>query len=280
MVIILVFFHSLERDFDSTVFFVGCDIALAAALIFQLICVLPKVLRERQRSTAHGEAAAWIARSVKMWFSALVDTTSQHLEVVVIGLVLGPSIAALYFVITRVTNVFAMISASFAAYAVRKISILFYSNATSELQNVLRFLAILSTSVVAGSVVVVLIFGQQLLWIFGAGYVIAYPALVVMTTGAALNALAGPAQHLLLLTGNEGAYPRIMAAGLAVRFVLIVALGPVMGLMGAAIAWSVSAAAIAFGLTIASRRLVGLDPSSLSIFAQLVPQRSIVTGVQ
>jgi O-antigen/teichoic acid export membrane protein len=80
-----------------------------------------------------------------------------------------------------------------------------------------------------------------------------------------MAAITGPAAYLLLLTGNEGAYPRILAYGLLSRLVLIAILGPWLGLMGAAIAWSVSAAGMALALIIACRRRVGIDPSILSV---------------
>ena len=48
---------------------------------------------------------------------------------------------------------------------------------------------------------------------------------------------------------------------LFVRIVLIAVLGPSFGLMGAVVAWSISAVIMTLALIIACRRLVGLDPS-------------------
>jgi len=219
-----------------------------------------------------------IARSFKMWLSALMDMTSQYLEVLVVGLVLGPTAAGFYFVATRITNVFAMISGSITIYATSQISGLFHANAKDELQTILRSLAVISTIVVAVTVAVILLAGQLLLSLFGIAYVAAYPVLIVLAVGASIVTLAGPAAYLLLLTGNEGAYPRIMACGLTLRFALIAILGPLFGLMGAAIAWSISAVVIALTLVIASRRLVGLDPSPSSAFARAARPIVPLTG--
>jgi O-antigen/teichoic acid export membrane protein len=52
-----------------------------------------------------------------------------------------------------------------------------------------------------------------------------------------------------------------MAAGLCARFLLIAALAPSFGLMGAAIAWSISAAGLSLALVLACYRLVRIDPS-------------------
>ena len=116
-----------------------------------------------------------------------------------------------------------------------------------------------------GAFLVIAFGGKLLLWIFGAVYVSAYPALIVLAAGASIGALAGPAAYVLLLTGHEGAYPRIMACGLLVRLVLIAVLGPWLGLMGAAIAWSVSTIGVRSALIIACRQRIGLDPSLLGV---------------
>ncbi|MEA2934637.1 MAG: hypothetical protein QOD74_1283, partial [Variibacter sp.] len=162
---------------------------------------------------------------------------------------------------TRITNVFAMIAGSITAYATSQISGLFHNDAKRELQNILRSLAIISAMLAACAFVVILLAGKLLLWTFGAVYVSAYPELIVLALGASITALTGPAAYLLLLTGNEGVYPRIMSVGLFARFVLIAILGPWLGLMGAVIAWSLSAAGMSLALILACRRLVQLDPS-------------------
>jgi O-antigen/teichoic acid export membrane protein len=130
-----------------------------------------------------------------------------------------------------------------------------------------RSLAAIGATLAAGTFVIVVVGGKLLLWTFGAAYVSAYPALLVLAVGGACMALAGPTAYLLLLTGQESTYPRIMMAGLAVRFTLIAVLAPTFGLIGVAVAWSISAAGLAFALVLACRRLVGIDPSILSTIA-------------
>src|SRR5262249_50295685 len=126
---------------------------------------------------------------------------------------------------------------------------------------------------------IILLGGKLLLWVFGAAYVSAYPALIVLTLGASVSALAGPAGYVLLMTGNEGIYPRIMAGGLVLRFALIAILGPLFGLMGAVVAWSISAVAIAVALTIACRFFVGLDPSLNSVLRRGLPTPTLTENI-
>jgi O-antigen/teichoic acid export membrane protein len=257
--------------FGATEFFLCAAAALSAAVLFQFARVLPVIPAAVRQAKPERDVRAWARRSFNMWLSALLDTTGQYLEVVVVGLFLGPVGAALFFVATRITNVFAMISGSTSVYAMPQISGLFYRNSHRELQRILRSLAIIGAVLVAPALAVIIVGGKWLLWAFGPSYVSAYPALVVLAIGAAVGALVGPAAHVLLLTGHERVYPRIMAAGLTLRFLLIAVLGPTFGSIGAAVAWSATTVLMAAALVIACRRMVGLDPSLSLAFARPPP---------
>ena len=236
----------LQTPFTTVEFFVSAAVAIALSIVLQQVLVarvLPRAVTAANPNTtapagSRARSACGCRRS---------STPSQYLEVIAIGLFLGPTVAAFYFVATRITNVFAMISGSITAYATSQISALFHRDAKDELQAILRSLAIISAILAAGAFLVIAFGGKLLLWIFGPVYLSAYPALLVLTAGASIGALAGPASYLLLLTGNEGVFPRIMACGLLARLVLIAVLGPWLGLMGAAIAWSISTIGVALG---------------------------------
>jgi O-antigen/teichoic acid export membrane protein len=261
VVLSLLAYHALDIDFGAAGFLGTLAVAIFIAITLQLFWVAPSIPIEVKRAQPAYDVPAWIPRSFKMWISALLDTTGQYLEVVIVGLILGPAAAGVYFVATRITNVFAMITGGVAVYATSQISALFYSSGKAELQSMLRALSIIGAILNGTALLVIIVAGKLLLWAFGGIYVSAYPALIVLAIGASIGALVGPAAHVLLLTGHEGTYPRIMAAVLLVRFALIAALGPSFGLMGAVVAWTISAVILTLALVIACRRLVGLDPS-------------------
>ena len=248
-------------DFTATEFFVAAAASLMVSLLLQIGLVARMLPEAVKRARPETDVAAWASRSFSMWVAAMLETTSQYAEVIAIGFFLGPAAAAYYFAATRITNVFAMIAASMTSYATTQISNLFHTEARGKLQGILRSLAIISAALAGGAFLVIVVAGKLLLWAFGAVYVAAYPAMVILALGASATAFTGPASYLLMLTGNERAYPRIMACALVVRFILIAALGSWFGLMGAAVAWSLSAVGMALALVIACRRLVRLDPS-------------------
>ena len=247
--------------FGAIEFFVVAAAGLVLGIVVQIVKVAPFIPEAVKQTRPQRDLRAWIPCSLRMWLSNLVEVITQYLEVVIIGLVLGPSTAAFFFVATRITTVFAVMSAGITMYATSVISALYYSGAKAELQKILHSLALVNAILAIGMLSAIIVAGKLMLWFFGAEYVSAYWSLVVLAVGAAVSAVAGPAGNIMVLTGREGVYPVIMAVGLGFRFLLFVILGPAYGLLGVAFAWSISAVAMAVALTVACRRLVGLDPS-------------------
>ncbi|HEY1363635.1 MAG TPA: lipopolysaccharide biosynthesis protein [Xanthobacteraceae bacterium] len=260
-VAVICFYWWRGLEFGATQFFSICAIALSLAItvqVWQIWSCLPASVRHAR---PEHQRLAWSVRSFKMWIAVLLDVASQYLEVVFVGFVLGPGSAAFYFVITRITSIFAMISAGVSIYASSRISALYYSSARPELQQVLRALAIINLIVSGCALLIIIVAGKVLLWFFGPGYVSAYEYLMVMGLGAAAGTLAGPARHVLLLTGHEGVYAAIMGPALVVRMLLITVLGLMFGLGGTVVGWSLSTVLMTVALIVGSRRLVGVDPS-------------------
>jgi O-antigen/teichoic acid export membrane protein len=265
VLVAVIAFDFSDKEFGLDEFFPVAAAATIAAIAFQAWLVFPHIPPAIRRARPQTDLAQWIPRSIKMWLSALLDASGQYLEIILIGLVLGPRLAAFYFALTKITSFFAMVSGGGSIYATSRISSLYYAGNKESLQEMLRALALINGAFVACGLCAIFLAGQLLLAAFGPAYTYTYPALLLLSVGAAVGALAGPSQHLLLLTGHEGVYPRIMAIGLAVRFALIVVLGPIFGLQGVVAAWSFSAVVISLSLIFVCRRRLHLDPSLLSI---------------
>jgi O-antigen/teichoic acid export membrane protein len=240
----------LQTPFTTIEFFVSAAVAIALSIVLQQSWSRVPAAAVTAAKSEY-DSAGWIPRSFRMWLSAILDTSSQYLEVIAIGLFSDRAVAAFYFVATRITNVFAMISGSITAMRLRR-SATCSTAAKDELQAILRSLAIISAILAAGAFLVIAFGGKLLLWTFGPVYLSAYPALLVLTAGASIGALAGPplpaAAHR-----KRRCVPRILACGLLARLALIALLGPWLGLIGAAIAWSVSTIGVASVLVIACR---------------------------
>jgi O-antigen/teichoic acid export membrane protein len=97
---------------------------------------------------------------------------------------------------------------------------------------------------------------------------------MALSIGTATAALGGPLTHLLLLTGRESTYIRVLAVGTLARYAGIVCFGWFAGLAGAAIANAVAMVLVTLVLTVLCRRLVGVDPSILVLASPLAGEVS------
>ena len=93
---------------------------------------------------------------------------------------------------------------------------------------------------------------------------------------AAVAALGGPAMYVLLLTGHEALYSRVVVIGLVLRVVALVVLAPRFGAIAAAFSWSACLIGTTIALNAVCRRYVGIDPSVITL---LNPANALMTPV-
>jgi O-antigen/teichoic acid export membrane protein len=112
---------------------------------------------------------------------------------------------------------------------------------------------------------VIFVGGDLLLMIFGESYADQHGILMVLSIGAAVAALGGPAMYVLLLTGHEAWYSRVVVIGLVLRVAALVVLAPRFGAIAAAVSWSTCLIGTTIALNVVCRRFVGVDPSVVAL---------------
>jgi O-antigen/teichoic acid export membrane protein len=231
----------------------------------QFVGILRSLPPETRRIAAAADVKVWAQRSLPMWAAAFLDASSQYLEVILIGLLLNPVAAGGYFVAARLANVFAMIAGGMANYSATTIASLFARGHRPELQQSLRMVSLTVVGLVAAGLLVVFLGGHFLLMIFGASYADQHAILVLLSAGTAVAALGGPAMYVLLLTGHESLYSKVVVVVLVLRVLALFVFTPTYGAIAAALAWSASLIVTTVALNLVCRRLVGIDPSVMSL---------------
>jgi O-antigen/teichoic acid export membrane protein len=89
---------------------------------------------------------------------------------------------------------------------------------------------------------VLLIFGRQILELFGEGFSAGYPVLAILVCGQLVNALAGPVGYLMSMTGHQNKAAAIVGFSACLNLALNGLLIPLWGMLGAAIATALSTA--------------------------------------
>jgi O-antigen/teichoic acid export membrane protein len=251
----------------STVFFLfaaGAGLAMALHFVFlrrKIRSLYPKFALVRPRYLV----AEWRARSFKLWISNGLEAANQYLDVLIIGYLMSPAVAGAYFVTTRLANVFATASDTMHMFSTRHIPDLYYRGEGKQLNGLLNSVAAITLAVIAIGMVVILVGGKFFLMVFNEAYVPYYPALALLCVGTAAMAAAGPTGSILMLTGHEGRYLRIIALTVLIRAAGFFALIPSFGIMGAVSATTISFVFMTAMLRHTSKALTGLDGSVLRL---------------
>jgi O-antigen/teichoic acid export membrane protein len=118
---------------------------------------------------------------------------------------------------------------------------------------------------------VVIMFARPLMRIFGPGFEAGWPILVIGTLGQLVNCGVGSVGYLLLMSGNEKRLIRVQTAIAAVMVVLSIALVPLWGMVGAAVAAALTNVGINVWNLLQVRAALQLSPYNRSYLHLLPP---------
>jgi O-antigen/teichoic acid export membrane protein len=118
--------------------------------------------------------------------------------------------------------------------------------------------------------VVVIVFARPLMRIFGRDFEAGWPILIIGTLGQLVNCGVGSVGYLLLMSGNEKRLIKVQVVMAVVMIVLNIALVPVLGGVGAAIAAAATNVGINLWNLLEVRKALGLSPYNRS-YIRLVP---------
>lgn len=239
---------------------------ISLAALLQATAVLRRLPRDFWQGRPVPPSQEWPQRCRRIWAGGILEASSQHLDTVIVGLVLSPGAAGVYFLAMRLASVFLMIGDALVLYTSKMIPELYYQGKQREIARLLGRTSALAGTLVLAGLAVVVPGGDRILFMFGATFAEHHDILLILCLGTAATTLAGPAPSLLILTGNEGTYAVAVAAGLALRFLVFAVLAWAAALWGAAIATALGLLGLAILLNVISRRRIGIDPSVVGMF--------------
>lgn len=247
----------------STIFFLFAAGGLAAVILHVLLLrwKIAALYPDFSSVAPRYEKAEWRERSFKLWISNGLESANQYLDVLIIGYLMSPAMAGAYYVTTRLANAFATASDTMHMFSTRHIPDLYYRGEMKQLNSLLNSVAGITLLVIVGGLVVLIGGGRFFLSIFNEAYVPYYPALALLCVGTAALAAAGPSGSILMLTGHEGRYLKIITFTVLLRAVGFFVLIPPFGIMGAVSATTISFVVMTALLRHSSESLTGLDGS-------------------
>lgn len=229
-----------------------CALGLAAALQRQ-------VQRDLTQDSQHAyRTSEWMSTSMQM--TAIVGLTylQGRTGVIVSGLLLDAQRAGTYAAIERVSDVALLGLTSVNMLAAPRFAALHAQGRLVDLQRYARLAALGASGFMFATVVPLVLFGKQILCVFGDEFASGYPALVVLLAGVAVNALCGSVGYLLNMTGYQRDTAKIACSSLCLNLILSAALIPKYGIIGTSIAFAISMAWWNVVMLLVVRRRLGI----------------------
>lgn len=179
-------------------------------------------------------------------------------DILMVGWFRGPGDAGLYTIATRAAELttLALIAANYVTAPA--FSRQYRNEDRSTLQQTYTHGARIAASGAAVVAVVLLIFGKNILAIFGPEFVADYAAMITLTLAQVFNACVGGAGTLLLMAGYRREVIFAVSVGCAVNIALNLVLIPRYGNIGAASATAVSIVVWNIVFVIQMRRRTGI----------------------
>lgn len=222
--------------------------------------VLPKAV---EAAEAEYQTALWIRTAIPLFLITAAQMILAQTDILMLGAMRSTTDAGIYAVASQLATLitFAIMAAN--TIVAPMIASLHAQGRREELQRVLT-LSARGVLLYAIPVVLVLAFGGRfILRLYGATFIEGYPAILILSAGQLTIAVCGSVGFLLTMTGHEGIATRAIGMSALLNLVLNLALIPRFGMVGAAIATTISTAMRSLVLSRHVRRLLGYDATAL-----------------
>ena len=180
------------------------------------------------------------ARSYPMALSAIAYFIMQSVDIIILTAYEGFESIAYYSVAVKLATVTALALMSVNIVVAPKIAEIYSTNDFEKLNKLIndsaRIIFIISTPVL----IILFVFSDFMLGLFGANYVLARDALLLLLCGQFFSSLCGPGAIYLNMTGKQKKLNTILILGLGINVVLNLMLIPIYGIEGAAAATLIS----------------------------------------
>lgn len=220
--------HAIKAHF----FAVSALAVLAFVIVFQNF----------KKMTLHTVSDTWsfMRESFPMFISTTIMVFLGWIDSFVLGIYVSDSEIGVYNVAIKIA-----LGASFAMEAINsglapKVARLYFDKKEKELQEIVSFSTVLNFGVTVGIVLLIIIFNQFLLGLFGEEFKSGAAVLLILCLVHLLNSFMGSAAIIMQMTGYQKQYQNIAVAALVINLGLNFLLVPRFGNIGAALATAIS----------------------------------------
>ncbi|WP_417687643.1 lipopolysaccharide biosynthesis protein [Roseibium sp.] len=237
--------------FDAAVAAVAATWIVA---LYQLLALNRRLRSAVPRGKRTMDVPTWLLISLPM---LLVEGFLQLIvsaDVIMVSFWHSPDEVAVYFAASKTLALVHFVYFAVRAASAHRFASFIHSDDHDGLANYVHRASRWTFWLSLGTGLALLVVAPLLLSLFGEGFSSGYPILAVLLVGALMRAAVGPADALLSMSGHQKICAGIYGATFAMNVGLNLMLIPAFGLLGAAIATSISIAFEASSLAFAAWR--------------------------
>ncbi len=207
------------------------------------------------------ERRVWIRAALPLLLVSGFVVVIEQTDIVIVGAILGDRAAGLYGAAAKTSSLVGLILVSVNAVGAPMFSVLFAQNRHHDLQ---RLVSAIAAWVFWPSLMLSIVLAAcapLVLTLFGPAFGSAEWQLRILLVGQIVNAGAGSVGWLILLSGRQNVAARIYGLVAFVHLVLLAVLTPVFGMVGAAVATTLTMSLWNVWLHAAVVRELNIHPS-------------------
>jgi O-antigen/teichoic acid export membrane protein len=238
---------------------------LPVALLAALLVVRSQVRRRETRARVVGSLRVdpttrrlLLGYALPRTVSAVFEQSVIWLDVVIVGIVLGPAAAGIYGAASRFVTVGLVVDSALRVVVAPQLSALLHVGDSAGVQVLYRRAAAWLVLFATPAYLLLALYPNAVLGILGNSFLAGAATLQILCVGAILTFLAGNIHSVLLMSGRSGWGATNKAVALAINIAGNVALLPLIGIVGAAISWAASMLVDALLALVEVRRMLGI----------------------
>lgn len=161
-------------------------------------------------------------------------------DILVLGIFESEEEVGLYALATRLALVTSLVLVVMNSLTAPKYALLYSEGDIKSLEGLAKFSSMLLLFIALVPVLIFVFFAEEIMGLFGTGYVFGAEVLVVLSIGALINVSCGSVGYLLTMTGRERVLQNIMITTALLNILLSVVFVTYFGMLGVAYATAIS----------------------------------------
>jgi O-antigen/teichoic acid export membrane protein len=258
LIAVIVLVCALGHTADAIIAMAAYTLAIWGTTLLQLALLDREIKRNVPAGPRQYDVRGWLATSLPVltvWMFFLLLT---YTDVLVLRQFRSPDEVAHYFAATKILALVFFVYFSVSAAVAHRFAALHVAGNREALAKFAASTVRWTFWPSLAATLVVLTLGKPILWLFGPGFVVAYPLLFILAASLIARAAVGPAERILNMSGEQRICALVYAVALAINLAGAFALAPRFGATGVAAAIAIAIIVESIMLFVIAKRRLGL----------------------